>query len=254
MLTPEERERYDRQIMIHEVGPEGQEKLKQSRVLIAGAGGLGSAIALYLAAAGVGTIRLVDHDSVALSNLNRQILHWEEDLGRKKVLSAQRKLNRLNPHLKIEAVEETLTENNISRLAEGCQAMVDALDNLPARYLLNRCAIQKKIPFFHGAVQGFEGRVLTILPGETACLRCMYRGSIPEEKIPVIGVTPAIIGCIQATEVIKYLLGIGRLLTNRLLLYDGLEALFTEFSIQKNPECDHCGSLAAPSQGKSFSS
>jgi adenylyltransferase/sulfurtransferase len=116
------------------------------------------------------------------------------------------------------------------------------MDNLPTRYLLNRCAVEKRMPFFHGAVHGFEGRTMTILPGETACLRCLYRGPVPQEKFPVIGVAPAVIGCIQATEVIKYLVGAGNLLTNRLLLYDGLKMVFNEFTVNKNPDCDHCGS------------
>lgn len=243
MLTPGELERYDRQIMIEQIGLEGQEKLKRSKVAIAGAGGLGSPLALYLAAAGIGIIRLIDHDRVSLSNLNRQVLHWTEDIGKKKVLSAELKLRNLNPEVKIEAIEETITEVNVSQLLEGCDAILDAMDNLPTRYTLNRCAIEKNIPFFHGAVRGFEGRVMTIVPGKTACLRCMYRGTVPEEKFPVLGVTPAIIGSIQATEAIKYLLGIGQLLTNRLLLYDGLEAIFTEFAINRNPDCDHCGHL-----------
>jgi len=247
MLKPDERERYDRQILIEQIGPEGQEKLKRSRVVIAGAGGLGSPIAIYLTAAGVGMIRLIDHDRVSLSNLNRQILHREEDIGKKKVQSAATKLRNLNPGVNIEAIDETITEANVSRLMDGCDAIVDAMDNLPTRYILNRCAIEKNIPFFHGAIRGFEGRAMTILPGKTACLRCMYRGSVPEEKFPVIGVTPAVIGCIQATEVIKHLLGIGQLLTNRLLMYDGLEALFTEFAVNRNPECDHCGNFLTPS-------
>jgi molybdopterin-synthase adenylyltransferase len=242
MLTPNERERYDRQIMIGEIGQEGQEKLKRSRVVIAGAGGLGSPISIYLAAAGIGMIRMIDQDQVALSNLNRQILHWEEDLGRKKVESATTKLRKLNSAVQIEAIAETITEGNVSRLVEGCHAIVDAMDNLPTRYILNRCAIEKRIPFFHGAVNGFEGRAMTVLPGETACLRCMYRGPVPQEKFPVIGVTPAVIGAIQATEVIKYLVGIGNLLTNRLLIYDGLKIRFTEFTINRNSDCDHCGS------------
>jgi adenylyltransferase/sulfurtransferase len=242
MLTPSERERYDRQIMIGEIGQEGQEKLKRSRVVIAGTGGLGSPIAIYLTAAGIGMIRLIDHDQVALSNLNRQILHWEEDIGRKKVDSARTKLRNLNRAVEIEAIAETVTEGNVSKLVNGCDGIVDAMDNLPTRYILNRCAIEKNIPFFHGAVNGFEGRVMTILPGKTACLRCMYRGPVPQEKFPVIGVTPAVIGVIQATEVIKYLLGIGKLLTNRLLIYDGLEVTFSEFTVNKNPDCDHCGS------------
>jgi molybdopterin/thiamine biosynthesis adenylyltransferase len=241
MLTSRELERYDRQIMIGEIGQEGQEKLKRSRVVIAGAGGLGSPVAVYLTAAGVGRIRLIDHDQVALSNLNRQILHGEEDIGRKKVDSAGTKLRNQNSLVEIEAISETLTEGNVSRLVEDCDVIVDALDNLPTRYLLNRCAVEKRIPFFHGAVSGFEGRVMTILPGETACLRCMYRGPVPQEKFPVIGVTPGVIGSIQAAEVIKYVTGIGRLLTNRVLIYDGLTVSFSEFTVHKKPDCDHCG-------------
>jgi adenylyltransferase/sulfurtransferase len=253
MLTPSERERYDRQIMIGEIGQEGQEKLKRSRVVIAGAGGLGSPIAIYLTAAGIGRIRMIDHDQVTLSNLNRQILHGEEDIGRKKVDSARTKLRSLNSAVEIEAIAETITEGNVSQLVEGFDVIVDAMDNLPTRYILNRCAIQKNIPFFHGAVNGFEGRVMTIIPGETACLRCMYRGPVPQEKFPVIGVAPAVIGIIQATEVIKHLVGIGKLLTNRLLIYDGLKVTFSEFTVDKNPNCDHCGSpltLPSPQRGR----
>ena len=242
MLTPSERERYDRQIMIREIGEEGQKKLKRSRVVIAGGGGLGSPIALYLAAAGIGTIRVIDHDRVALSNLNRQILHGEEDIGKRKVDSASSKLKKLNSAVTIEAVAETITESSVSGLVQGCDVIVDAMDNMPTRYLLNRCAVERKTPFFHGAVYGFEGRAMTILPGETACLRCLYRGPVPQEKFPVVGVTPAVIGSIQATEVIKYLAGAGNLLTNRLLLYDGLQMVFNEFAVNRNPDCDHCGS------------
>jgi len=244
MLTPGERERYDRQILIKEIGQEGQEKLRRSRVVIAGTGGLGSPIAFYLTAAGIGMIRVIDHDQVALSNLNRQILHWEEDVGRKKVDSARAKLRNLNSSVEIEAIAETIKEENVSDLVDGCDAIVDAMDNLPTRYVLNRCAIEKNIPFFHGAVNGFEGRAMTVLPRETACLRCMYRGLVPQEKFPVIGVAPGVIGSIQATEVIKYLVGIGKLLTNRLLIYNGLNITFSEFRLSKNPNCDHCGSLA----------
>jgi adenylyltransferase/sulfurtransferase len=241
MLTPNEIERYDRQIMMSEIGVEGQEKLKRSKVLIAGAGGLGSSVSFYLAAAGVGTIRVVDHDRVELSNLNRQILHWGKDEGEKKIDSAKNKLQNLNPEIEIEAIGETITEKNVSRLVVGFDAIVDAMDNLPTRYLLNKTALEKSIPFFHGAVYGFEGRAMTIIPGETACLRCMYRGPTPEEKFPVIGVAPAVIGSIQATEVIKYIVGVGKLLTNRILMYDGLNLQFTEFRVKPNPRCDHCG-------------
>jgi len=243
MLTSDEMERYDRQIMIRGIGEGGQEKLKQAKVIIAGSGGLGSPISIYLAAAGVGTIRIVDNDRVKLSNLNRQVLHWDKDIGRSKVNSAVEKLSQLNQGAKIEAVEETISEDNVSQLVAGFNIIIDAMDNLPARYLLNKAAIENRIPFVHGAVHGFEGRVMTIIPGKTACLRCVYRGTPPQEKFPVIGVTPAVIGCIQATEVIKYIVGIGNLLTNRLLVYDGLNMKFTEFSLKRDLNCEHCGHL-----------
>jgi len=236
--------RYDRQIMIRGFGEEGQEKLKQAKVFIAGVGGLASASATYLTAAGVGVIRLVDHDRVELSNLNRQVLHWQRDIGKRKASSAAEKLRKLNPEVKIEATDEMITEANISQLVADFDLIVDAMDNLPTRYLLNKVALEKNIPLFHGAVYGFEGRVMTIIPSKTACLRCVYRGVIPEEKSPVLGVTPAIIGCIQATEVIKYIVGIGELLTNRLLIYDGLNIKFTEFRLKKDQNCEHCGQLA----------
>jgi molybdopterin-synthase adenylyltransferase len=241
MLTQSELTRYDRQIMIPEIGREGQEKLKNAKVFIAGAGGLGSPISIYLAAAGIGYIKIADHDKVDLSNLNRQILHWERDVGRMKVDSALEKLEGLNHGLKIETIKETIDENNVMAIVGDCDVIVDAMDNFPARYILNKVAIEKKIPFFHGAVQGFEGRVLTILPGKSACFRCMYHGTPPQEKFPVVGATPAIIGSIQATEVIKYIVGAGDLLTDRLLIYDGMSMEFKEFKIKKNPQCDHCG-------------
>jgi adenylyltransferase/sulfurtransferase len=244
MLTNDELERYDRQIMIRGLGEKGQEKLKQARVAIAGAGGLGSPVAIYLAVAGVGTIRIIDHDKVELSNLNRQVLHWDKDVGRDKVESAREKLSPLNRNVRIETVKETITEANISRLVAGCDVIVDAMDNLPTRFVLNKAAVENRIPFVHGAVHGLEGRVMTVLPGQSACLRCIYRGLIPRRKFPVIGVTPAVIGCIQATEAIKCITGLGQLLTNRLLIYDGLKMKFTELTVKKDPDCEHCGHLA----------
>ena len=241
MLTGDEQKRYDLQIMIRGIGVDGQEKLKRAKVVIAGSGGLGSPASIYLAAAGVGTLRIVDHDRVELSNLNRQILHWDRDIGRSKVDSAAEKLSQLNQGVKIEPVEETINEANVSQLVAGFDLIVDAMDNLPTRYLLNKAAIENNIPFVHGAVYGLEGRAMTIVPGKTACLRCVYRGFIPEEKFPVIGVTPAVIGCIQATEAIKYITGIGKLLTNRLLVYDGLNMKFTELMVKRDPNCEHCG-------------
>ncbi|MFC1869415.1 ThiF family adenylyltransferase [Thermodesulfobacteriota bacterium] len=243
MLTQGELKRYDRQIMIQEIGEKGQEKLKEAKVFIGGAGGLGSPIAIYLAAAGVGVIRIADNDRVELSNLNRQILHWDEDIGRKKVDSAKDKLRKLNPSVKFEVLHETIAEENVSQMVNGFDAIVDAMDNLPTRYLLNKVAIEKNIPFFHGAVSGLEGRAMTIIPGKTACLRCLYRGPVPKEKFPVIGVTPAVIASIQVTEVVKYIVGMGELLTDTLFIYDGMSMTFDKFTVKRNPGCDHCGSL-----------
>lgn len=245
MLTPREKVRYDRQVMIYGFGEAGQEKLKKAKVFIAGMGGLGSPAAIYLAAAGIGTLRIADNDTIELSNLNRQVLHWEENIGGRKADSAAAKLRKLNPEIKIETTIETITETNASRLVGDADIIVDAMDNLPTRYILNKTAIKKGIPFCHGAVYGFEGRAMTVIPGKTACLNCLYHNArVPKEKFPVIGVTPAVIGCIQATEVIKYITGLGELLTNRILNYDALHMKFTEFTIKPDPNCEHCGKTA----------
>jgi len=244
MLSAPERDRYGRQILIGEIGTDGQEKLKKAKILICGAGGLGSPVALYLTAAGVGTLTLVDHDRVALSNLNRQILHGEADIGRKKVDSARETLGGINSHVAVTANAVTISAQNAEQWVSGHDVIIDALDNPETRYILNQAALNQRIPFVHGAVSGFEGRVLTIIPGRSTCLRCLYRGPVtPVSEFPVIGVTPAVIGAIQATEAIKILLGIGELLTDRLLIYDGLKLTWKEFKVKKNPQCDHCGSL-----------
>ena len=244
MLSKVELERYDRQIMLYGFGEEGQEKLKKAKVFIAGAGGLGSPVSIYLAAAGIGNIRIVDHDTVELSNLNRQVLHWQENISDKKTDSASGKLAKLNPNINIEGIAERITEDTVNQLLVEADVIIDAMDNLPTRYLLNKAAIEKDIPFVHGAVYGFEGRAMTVIPGKSACLNCVYHGvTIPKEKFPVIGVTPAVIGCIQATEVIKYITGLGNLLTDRLINYDALSMTFTEFKIERDPDCDHCGNI-----------
>jgi molybdopterin-synthase adenylyltransferase len=241
MLAPEELERYQRQIIIPGFGEHGQEKLKRARILMVGAGGLGSPGAIYLAAAGVGTIRIVDSDTVALGNLNRQILHWTRDIGRPKIESAAEKLKEINPEILVETIKVKLTEENAGKIAEGYDLIVDAVDNLPTRYLLNRTAMELKLPIFHGAVYGFQGQAMTILPGQTPCLMCLYRGASPRGTVPVVGATPAVIASIQATEVIKYITGLGQLLTNRLLIYDGLNMRFQELKISRDPSCSHCG-------------
>ena len=243
MLNSNELERYNRQIIMRGFGEEGQEKLKQAKAFIAGCGGLGSPIAIYLAEAGIGTLRIVDQDTVDTSNLNRQILHWDADVGKAKVESAGTKLGKMNSKIEIETLKETIDENNVYELTDGCDFIMDAMDNLATRFLLNQAAIRHNIPYFHGAVHGLEGRVTTIIPGETACIRCIYRGDIPRETFPVLGVTPGVVGCIQATEAIKYITGIGKLLTDRLLVYDGLGMKFMELSVKRDPECPHCGHL-----------
>ncbi len=239
MLTEKDVERYGRQIMIF--GEEGQERLKSARVFIAGAGGLGSPIAVYLATAGVGSIRLVDHDVVEPGNLNRQILHWERDVGKKKIESAEEKLREINPDIDIETFSAIIDESNAFSLVSDADLIVDAVDNFPTRYLLNHIARIKGVPLVHGAVRGFDGQATTIIPGRTACLRCIFPRAPPQEVTPVIGITPGIIGLIQANEAVKYILGNGKLLANRLLLWDGLSTEIHEIAVEQNPCCEECG-------------
>jgi molybdopterin/thiamine biosynthesis adenylyltransferase len=241
MLSPDELTRYQRQMIIPGLGQAGQEKLKKARALVAGAGGLGCPAAVYLAAAGVGTIRIVDPDTVELGNLNRQILHWTRDIGKYKIDSASEKLQSLNPEIKIETLNEKISEGNVNDLCSSYDLILDAVDNLPTRYILNRAAIENKIPIFHGAISGFEGRAMTVIPGQSACLMCLYRGVVVSAKTPVIGVTPGIIACIQATEAIKYITGVGQLLANRFLVYDGLNMRFNEIKVSRDPHCQQCG-------------
>jgi len=248
LLSRSEFKRYDRQIMIDGFGEEGQERLKKTKVLVAGIGGLGSSAAIYLTAAGVGKIRMIDHDKVELSDLNRQILHWDGDIGKEKVSSAKEKLERLNPDVQIESIKEKITEDNILGLVADYDIIVDGMDNFPTRYLLNKAALTKNIPFFHGAVYGFEGRVMTIIPGKTPCLRCLYPKAPPPEKFPVVGVAPAVIGCIQATEAIKYIIGTGELLTGNLLIYDGLTLEFMKIEVKRDSNCGECGHLVFSSR------
>ena len=239
MLVEGEIKRYDRQIKIF--GEEGQEKLKRAKVFIAGAGGLGSPVSIYLTVAGIGKIRMVDHDIVELSNLNRQILHWDNDIGKKKTESAEEKLKKMNPDVEVEVISKTIDAGNIDELVGDFDMIVDAMDNFPTRYLLNKTALAKNIPFFHGAVEGFYGQATTIIPGKTTCLRCIFPEAPPPTTFPVVGVTPGIIGCIQATEVIKYILGMGTSLGSRLLMWDGLNAEMDELTVKRNPTCEDCG-------------
>jgi molybdopterin/thiamine biosynthesis adenylyltransferase len=244
MQHTDNHKRYERQIAMNEIGSTGQERLSSASVLIVGAGGLGSPAAFYLAAAGVGTITIIDPDRVELSNLNRQILHGVEDIGALKVQSAETSILRLNPFVKVNTSAIALTAHNASGLIKGRQVVIDALDNLNSRFILNQAAMECNVPLIHGAVKGFDGRVLTVIPGKSACLKCMHDQPMSEDTpSPVIGVTPAAIGAIQATEAVKVILGIGELLTNRLLIYEGLQMHWTTFTLSRNPRCIHCGHL-----------
>lgn len=240
MLTERELERYRRQIALF--GEEAQERLASARAVVAGAGGLGCPVALYLAAAGVGEIRLVDGDVVDRTNLNRQVLHGDRDVGRAKVESAAEKLRAQNPEITVIATYAAIDEENAAALADGADIIIDATDNFPVRYVLNRAALRLGVPLIHGAVRGFDGQATTIIPGRTACLECMFPVAPPEEGvIPVVGTTPGIIGLIQANETIKYITGIGDLLTNRLLVWDGRAAAMATLPVERQEDCRACG-------------
>ena len=239
MLTANELKRYERQIKVF--GEDGQERLKNAKVFIAGAGGLGSAISIYLTSAGIGRIRIVDDEKIELSNLNRQILHWDKDVGKRKATSAEEKLKKINPYVRVEAISETIEENNVLALVDDFDLIVDAMDNFHTRYLLNRTAIAKNIAFFHGAINGLHGQATTIIPGKTACLRCLFPEPPPLMTFPVVGATCGVIGCIQVTEVIKYIVKMGSFLENKLLLWDGLNAKIDEIELERNPSCEACG-------------
>ncbi len=232
-------EKYIRQIMLF--GEEGQEKLRKATVFVVGAGGLGSPVSTYLAVAGVGKIILADFDSVELSNLNRQFLHHERDVGREKTRSAEKKLLSLNPEIKVETIREKITADNAGSIVPPCDIIIDALDNFDTRHVLNRLAVERNIPLVHGAVSGYRGQATTIIPGKTPCLCCIFPTTFKKEIFPVLGTTPGVIGTIQANEAIKYLTGQGDLLENRLLLWDGLSCSFSELQINKSENCPICG-------------
>ncbi|MBI4776991.1 MAG: HesA/MoeB/ThiF family protein [Deltaproteobacteria bacterium] len=243
MITRKERERYERQIMLADFGEAGQEKLKQARVLIVGVGGLGCPLALYLAAAGVGAITLVDYDQVEWSNLNRQILHWEDNVGDDKVRSAAEKIRRLNSATDVRELGVSLSAENASEIVSRHDLILDALDDLHVRQILNRAAVQARIPMIYGGIHGMNGMTTWILPGRTPCLKCLFPERLDNEKFPVLGTTPGIVAMIQATEAVKYLVGMGNLLAGRLLVYDGLAMTFSEIEVLRDPNCVVCGGI-----------
>jgi sulfur-carrier protein adenylyltransferase/sulfurtransferase len=247
-LPADQRRRYSRHLLIPEVGEEGQRKLLNARVLLVGAGGLGSPASLYLAAAGVGTIGIVDEDVVDDSNLQRQIVHTTSRLGEPKVDSARETLEALNPDVEVRTFQERLTSENVDRiLGEGWDVIVDGADNFPTRYLVNDASVWHGIPVVHGSIYRFEGQVTVFRPGEGPCYRCLFPTPPPPELAPscaeggVLGVLPGIVGSLQASEALKLVLDIGDPLVGRLQLFDALGATFTEVALRRDPECPVCG-------------
>jgi sulfur-carrier protein adenylyltransferase/sulfurtransferase len=249
-LTEEQKQRYSRHLLIPEVGTEGQARLLGSKALLVGAGGLGSPAAFYLAAAGVGTIGIIDFDVVDLSNLQRQILHTNDRIGEKKVDSARKTLTALNPDVKVVAHEEMLVADNVERIIAGYDVILDGTDTFETRYILNDAAVAAGIPVVHASVFRFEGQLTTFIPYEGPCYRCLYPTPPPPELAPgcsvagVLGVVPGIMGLLQANEVLKVLLGIGETLAGRLLLFDALETEFTELKLRRDPKCPVCSDEA----------
>lgn len=239
-LSGLELKRYHRQMLLDGWGNIGQEKLKKSCVFIAGAGGLGSPVAIYLAAAGIGRLRISDYDTLEVSNLNRQILHTHTRIGKYKALSAKITLKRINPHVEIDAFYNKIDKKSIAELAGEASVIVDCMDNFQTRYILNDFAIKKRVPLVHGSIWGLEGRVTTIHFPKTACLACVFPESPPSGQFPVVGVTPGVIGCLQTTEVIKYLVGLGENLYNNLLVYNGKDMSFQRLRLKADPECQAC--------------
>src|SRR5216110_3707394 len=246
-LTPLQAQRYSRHLLIPEVGEAGQQKLLDSKVLLIGAGGLGSPAAYYLTSAGVGTLGIVDSDVVDLTNLQRQILHTTERIGESKVDSAKATLEALNPDVRIVGYRERLTSANIDRIIAEYDVVIDGADNFPTRYLLNDASVKHRIPVVHGSIYRFEGQVTVFKPHEGPCYRCLFPEPPPPELAPscaeggVLGVLPGIIGSLQANEALKLALGIGESLVGRLLLFDALSTEFNEVSIRRNPNCPVCG-------------
>ncbi|MEM1575469.1 MAG: HesA/MoeB/ThiF family protein [Nitrososphaerota archaeon] len=240
-LSKLELERYDRQIRMPFIGISGQEKIKSSKIVIAGIGGLGCASAIYLAAAGIGELVLIDKEKVELSNLNRQILYWTKDIGKYKVESAKEKLIKLNPEIKIIAIKEEINEENVKELINGANIVIDGQDNFKTRFIINKACVELRIPFVYAAVQGLEGRLMTIIPGKGPCLRCLIPVDPPEvATFPVLGAIPALIAMIQVIEAIKIILGIGEKYIGKLLIFDGERNVFNHVEIKRNPNCPVC--------------
>ena len=236
--------RYDRQMRLPNFGVEGQKKLKAAKVTVAGVGGLGCPVSIYLAAAGVGTIQIIDKDVVELSNLNRQILHWDKDIGRNKVDSAGEKLLKLNRNVHIQAVHSEITEENVQDLIRDSDVVIDAMDNFRTRLVINKACVDLGKPFIHAGIYGLEGQLLTVLPGNGPCLRCFLQCTPPEVRpFPVLGATPAVMASFQVIEAVKLLTGTGKTTAGKLIIFDGENLQTHSLKIQRSPSCEVCGHI-----------
>lgn len=245
-LTELQVERYSRHIILKQVGVKGQEKILYAKVLIIGAGGLGAPAALYLAAAGVGQIGIVDQDVVEISNLQRQVIHFTPDIGKKKVDSAREKINQINPDVKVRTYFDRVNAKNVLQIINDYDFVIDGTDNFSAKFLINDACVLAKKPFSHGGILRFQGQTLTFIP-ESTCYRCIFDQPPPEGSVPscsqagILGAVAGILGTIQASEALKYILGIGELLNNKLLTFDALNMEFRTISLKRNQHCPICG-------------
>lgn len=254
ILTEEQVQRYQRNILLKGFGPEGQQKLFQAGVLLVGSGGLGSPAAFYLTAAGLGRIGIIDNDQVSLSNLQRQILHATTDLGRYKVDSAADKLKALNPDLRLETHQVRFTGDIAGELIKKYDFVIDCTDNFQSRYIINQNCVRLNIPFVYGGVLAWAGQAMTVVPGQGPCFKCLFPAEPPPgtpttSELGVLGTVPGIIGVIQAAEAIRFILGLGKLLVGRMLVYNALEAGFYEIPVGRDSSCQVCGREARPTNG-----
>ncbi|NDD66728.1 HesA/MoeB/ThiF family protein [bacterium] len=251
MLRDDQIERYSRHIILADVGGKGQEKIVQARILIIGAGGLGAPIALYLAAAGVGTLGIVDGDCVDLTNLQRQVIHFTPDIGKAKVQSATEKIRAMNPDVRVIPIQDMVHSGNIRDLIREYDMVVDGTDNFAAKFLINDACVMEKKPFSHGGILRFDGQTMTVLPGQSACYRCVFKAPPPKNAVPtcsqagVLGAVAGMLGTIQAAEVLKWITGVGDLLTDRLLTFNAKTMTFRQVTVRRQARCPICS--ATPS-------
>ncbi len=246
-FSEDQLKRYNRHIILTEFGTSGQTKISKAKVLVIGSGGLGSPAILYLAAAGIGTLGIADGDVVDLSNLQRQIIHSTPDLGTPKVHSAKKRIETLNPDVKVVLIEEFISASNIGKIITDYDFVIDGTDNFSSKFLINDACVLSGKPYVHAGILRFQGQLMTVIPGASACYRCVYNEPPPVGSVPscsdagVLGTVPGLLGTMQATECIKYIIGEGTLMTNRLLMYDALHASFNTIKVKKNAQCPVCG-------------